>query len=216
MKACTMVGMNVMVVVKAPRHDLPQNRSPPPLPPPHPHLSQLSRRVIYLCGYRFGPPAPPPPPPPSQVTGRCLSVTQTHRRLQLDEIFKICNVLGSFTPQTWPEGDQLLKEMGFALVAVPERPLSHFVPLASPCALDLMASLCLWDPSKRPTASQALKHPFFEVCVKPPGPCSSATPCPGCVPDRCCAWWRGDTMLRPLCLLVIPPPTPNPHAPVFP
>ena len=104
----------------------------------------------------------------SQCLKPCFFHAHKHSlRLQLDEIFKICNVLGSFTPTTWPEGDHLLKQMGFTLVAVPERPLSHFVPGASPQALDLMAGLCAWDPAKRPTASQALKHPYFEVRPQP-------------------------------------------------
>lgn len=43
------------------------------------------------------------------------------------------------------------------------------VPQASPAALDLIASLCHWDPAKRPTAAQALQHPFFQVRL--PLPC---------------------------------------------
>lgn len=43
------------------------------------------------------------------------------------------------------------------------------VPTASPAALDLIASLCHWNPDKRPTAAQALQHPFFQVHL--PFPC---------------------------------------------
>ena len=30
-------------------------------------------------------------------------------------------------------------------------------------ALDLIQALCQWQPGKRPTAAEALRHPFFEV-----------------------------------------------------
>lgn len=41
--------------------------------------------------------------------------------------------------------------------------LRSMMPLASDSAIDLISSLCSWDPSKRPSAAQALKHPFFNV-----------------------------------------------------
>lgn len=31
------------------------------------------------------------------------------------------------------------------------------------CLLSPLQSLCSWDPCKRPTASEALQHPFFQV-----------------------------------------------------
>ncbi|TQE05442.1 hypothetical protein C1H46_008944 [Malus baccata] len=39
--------------------------------------------------------------------------------------------------------------------------LSAMVPSASRSAVQLISSLCSWDPSARPTAAEALKHPFF-------------------------------------------------------
>ena len=39
------------------------------------------------------------------------------------------------------------------------------VPQASPEALNLIAWCCQWDPAKRPTALEALQHPFFQVCL---------------------------------------------------
>jgi serine/threonine protein kinase len=41
--------------------------------------------------------------------------------------------------------------------------LSSLIPGAGAAACDLMMALCSWDPEKRPTASQALQHPFFQV-----------------------------------------------------
>ena len=71
--------------------------------------------------------------------------------------------MGTFTAETWPEGERLSRQMGFSLAPQPTKPLSRFVPQASLAALDLMTSLCQWDPARRPTAAQALQHPFFKV-----------------------------------------------------
>lgn len=42
-------------------------------------------------------------------------------------------------------------------------PLARLVPMASPEAIELMTAMCSWDPKKRPTAVQALQHPYFQV-----------------------------------------------------
>lgn len=76
----------------------------------------------------------------------------------------MCSVLGPFTRETWPEGQQLLSQLGFSLQAVQQQSLSQWIPNACQEAIDLITRLCSWDPSKRPTASQALQHPFFKVC----------------------------------------------------
>jgi protein kinase len=38
------------------------------------------------------------------------------------------------------------------------------IPSASEDAVNFITSLCSWDPSKRPTALEALSHPFFQSC----------------------------------------------------
>ncbi|XP_058528519.1 serine/threonine-protein kinase MAK isoform X2 [Ochotona princeps] len=63
---------------------------------------------------------------------------------EVDEIFKICQVLG--TPKK----------------CVPIN-LKTLIPNASNEAIQLMTEMLSWDPKKRPTASQALKHPYFQV-----------------------------------------------------
>ncbi|CAL5423117.1 unnamed protein product [Camellia sinensis] len=38
------------------------------------------------------------------------------------------------------------------------------MPSASKDAINIITSLCSWDPCKRPTALEALPHPFFQSC----------------------------------------------------
>lgn len=83
--------------------------------------------------------------------------------LQADEIYKICSVMGTPTLQTWPEGMKLAAQMKFSFPHFATTPLQKLIPNASPEAIDLMTSMCQWDPAKRPTAVQALQHPFFQV-----------------------------------------------------
>ncbi|KAL9431864.1 hypothetical protein AB3S75_026963 [Citrus x aurantiifolia] len=42
------------------------------------------------------------------------------------------------------------------------------MPSASKDAINLIESLCSWDPCKRPTAAEALQHPFFKRCLYVP------------------------------------------------
>ena len=83
--------------------------------------------------------------------------------VQADEIYKICSVMGTPTQQTWPEGMKLAGQMKFGFPQFSATPLQKLIPNASPDAIDLMTAMCQWDPAKRPTAVQALQHPFFQV-----------------------------------------------------
>eukprot|EP00252_Welwitschia_mirabilis_P017871 TRINITY_DN397_c0_g1_i1.p1 TRINITY_DN397_c0_g1~~TRINITY_DN397_c0_g1_i1.p1 ORF type:complete len:425 (-),score=65.20 TRINITY_DN397_c0_g1_i1:316-1590(-) len=84
---------------------------------------------------------------------------------ELDEIHKICNVIGSPDHQTWSDGLRLANSMKYQFPQVICKELSTLIPTASPEAIDLMTSLCAWDPKKRPTAAEALQHPFFQSCM---------------------------------------------------
>eukprot|EP01048_Picozoa_sp_COSAG05_P020950 COSAG05_NODE_3709_length_1889_cov_55.505030_3_plen_308_part_00 len=90
-----------------------------------------------------------------------------------DEIYKITTVCGTPTAQTWPEGLRLAAAMNFRFAQFAPTPLSALIPHASPEACKLMEDLLLWDPKKRPTASQALQSPFFQVGVTLPTETSS-------------------------------------------
>ncbi|NP_001087126.1 male germ cell associated kinase L homeolog [Xenopus laevis] len=82
---------------------------------------------------------------------------------EVDQIFKICQVLGTPKKNDWPEGYQLAASMNFRFPQCIPINLKTLIPNASEDALNLMRDTMQWDPKKRPTASQALRHPYFQV-----------------------------------------------------
>ncbi|KAM9839250.1 serine/threonine-protein kinase MAK [Aulostomus maculatus] len=82
---------------------------------------------------------------------------------EVDEIFKICQVLGTVKKVDWPEGYQLATAMNFRFPQCVPTHLKTLIPNASNEAINLMKDLLQWDPKKRPTAVQALRYPYFQV-----------------------------------------------------
>ncbi|XP_026460932.1 cyclin-dependent kinase F-4-like [Papaver somniferum] len=78
-----------------------------------------------------------------------------------DQLYKICSVIGSPTYESWAEGIQLANWCGYKFPQVHPYGISTMIPSASHEAIDLIKSLCSWDPKNRPTAMEALKHPYF-------------------------------------------------------
>lgn len=87
---------------------------------------------------------------------------------EMDEIFKICSVLGTPTPQIWPDGQRLAANINFKFPQMVATPFTSLIPNASADAISLMQSLLHFDPAKRPTAVEALAHPFFGQKVAKP------------------------------------------------
>ncbi|KAG8571758.1 hypothetical protein GDO81_011773 [Engystomops pustulosus] len=82
---------------------------------------------------------------------------------EVDEIFKICQVLGTPKKSDWSEGYQLAAAMNFRFPQCVPINLKTLIPNASEEALTLMRDMLQWDPKKRPTAIQALRYPYFQV-----------------------------------------------------
>ena len=87
---------------------------------------------------------------------------------EADEIFKICSVMGTPTQQNWPEGLKLAQRMNFKFPQMVATPLIQIVPHASPEGIQLMGDMLKYDPSKRPSASQALQYPWFQIGLNVP------------------------------------------------
>ncbi|XP_073534864.1 serine/threonine-protein kinase MAK isoform X1 [Phyllobates terribilis] len=82
---------------------------------------------------------------------------------EVDEIFKICQVLGTPKKSDWSEGYQLAAAMNFRFPQCVPINLKNLIPNASEEALTIMRDMLQWDPKKRPTAIQALRYPYFQV-----------------------------------------------------
>ncbi|XP_057766665.1 cyclin-dependent kinase F-4-like isoform X2 [Salvia miltiorrhiza] len=94
---------------------------------------------------------------------------------EADEIYKICCVIGSPTYNEWAEGLRLASTINYQFPQVAGVDLSMLMPGVSGDAINLISSLCSWDPCKRPTAMEALQHPFFQSCFYIPPSLRSKT-----------------------------------------
>ncbi|XP_059656995.1 cyclin-dependent kinase F-4-like isoform X2 [Cornus florida] len=87
---------------------------------------------------------------------------------EADEIYKICNVIGTPTESEWAEGLQLASAINYQFPQLTGVHLSVLMPSVSEDAISLVRLLCSWNPCKRPTALEALQHPFFQSCYYVP------------------------------------------------
>ncbi|CAG4972815.1 unnamed protein product [Parnassius apollo] len=84
---------------------------------------------------------------------------------EIDQLYKICAVLGTPDREEWPEGYALAETLRFRFPVSSGVPLARVVPSASPPALALFAALLRYPPRERPTAPQALRFPYFAVGI---------------------------------------------------
>lgn len=83
---------------------------------------------------------------------------------EIDQLFKICCVLGTPDLTIFAEGTNASRLYGIInYEKILPANLSDIIPNASPEAIDLIQQLCSWDPSRRPAADESLQHPFFHV-----------------------------------------------------
>ncbi|XP_071717936.1 cyclin-dependent kinase F-4-like [Rutidosis leptorrhynchoides] len=87
---------------------------------------------------------------------------------EADVMYKMCTVLGTPTEDTWFQGMELAKNMLYKFPEFPGVRFSELLPSASSDAVNLIATLLSWFPCNRPSAMQALQHPFFHSCYRVP------------------------------------------------
>ncbi|XP_016550434.1 cyclin-dependent kinase F-4-like [Capsicum annuum] len=94
---------------------------------------------------------------------------------EADEIYKICSVIGTPSKSEWAHGHELAAAINYQFPQIPGVNLSILLPSASDDAVNLITSLCSWDPLKRPTAAEVLQHRFFQSCFYVPPSLRSKT-----------------------------------------
>lgn len=82
---------------------------------------------------------------------------------EIDQIFKICSILGTPHRKDWEDGYRLAAAMNFRWPQCIATNLKTAVPNASSEGLNVMKDLIQWNPKDRPTAIQALRYSFFQV-----------------------------------------------------
>ncbi|XP_065161851.1 serine/threonine-protein kinase MAK-like [Atheta coriaria] len=82
---------------------------------------------------------------------------------ETDQLYKICQILGTPDKKIWPDGYQLAGAVGFKFPYFVKTELTSVVPQASSTAIKLMEVLMDWNPTNRPTAQSALKNAYFQV-----------------------------------------------------
>ncbi|XP_044466079.1 cyclin-dependent kinase F-4-like isoform X3 [Mangifera indica] len=114
----------------------------------------VSKDIIRIADFGLAREINSSPPYTEYVSTRC----------EADEIYKICSVIGTPTKDSWADGLLLARAINYQFPQLAGVHLSSLIPSASEDALNLIRLLCSWDPCKRPTAAEALQHPFFQSC----------------------------------------------------
>jgi protein kinase len=81
---------------------------------------------------------------------------------EIDQLSKICSVMGTPTQQDWPEGLKLAALKGYNFPQYQPIPLGTVLPNCSSEGLNLIGECLKFDPFKRITMAQVLTHPYFK------------------------------------------------------
>jgi serine/threonine protein kinase len=79
---------------------------------------------------------------------------------EIDELFRVFRTLGTPTEESWP-GVTKLPDFQSHFPVWDSRNLAEVLPEVDPLAVDLVAQMLVYDPSRRISAKQALKHAYF-------------------------------------------------------
>ncbi|CAF0868036.1 unnamed protein product [Rotaria sordida] len=82
---------------------------------------------------------------------------------EIDQMFKICAVMGTPSRDEWPEGFMLAAKLSFRWPQCARTDLKKIIHSSNNDGIDLIGATLYWEPKRRPNAAQCLKHPYFKV-----------------------------------------------------
>ncbi|XP_010527274.1 PREDICTED: serine/threonine-protein kinase MHK-like [Tarenaya hassleriana] len=85
---------------------------------------------------------------------------------EMDQLYKICCVLGKPDWTIFPEAKSISRIISISHSEFSQPRIANLISNASLEAIDLITQLLSWDPLRRPTADQALQHPFFNMAKR--------------------------------------------------
>jgi len=80
---------------------------------------------------------------------------------EIDELFRIFRTLGTPTEDIWP-GVSSYRDFKTTFPRWTSRPLSQVIPDLGSDGIDLLSQMLVYEPSKRVSAVEAMKHPYFD------------------------------------------------------
>ena len=85
---------------------------------------------------------------------------------EIDQVFKICSILGTPDRGDWDEGYALAASISFKFPTFSASAFSSVIPQASMEAILLLEGILKWNPNKRLNSQQALLSPYFKIGQK--------------------------------------------------
>jgi len=87
---------------------------------------------------------------------------------EIDQIYKVCSVLGTPSNSDWAQGHHLAQQMSFKFPAFASTHLSQVLgSRVGARGISLLYSTLSWNPSWRSSAQEALKHSYFRQNSQP-------------------------------------------------
>jgi len=87
---------------------------------------------------------------------------------EIDQIYKVCSVLGTPSSQDWSHGQQLASQMNFKFPSFSPTHLSQVLgSKVGARGISLMYTTLTWNPSWRSSATEVLKHSYFRTNSQP-------------------------------------------------
>ncbi|CAF1009971.1 unnamed protein product [Rotaria sordida] len=94
---------------------------------------------------------------------------------EIDQMFKVCAVMGTPSRDEWAEGYMLAAKLSFRWPQCARTDLRKIIHSANNDGIDIIKATLEWDWKRRPNAAQCLKHPYFKVSQDVPTTTTTTT-----------------------------------------